>query len=95
MKPLLSVALIFIFGFALLAAPPQEKSPKPQYDAKENPLRAADYRDWEAKPIYYQSFASGSPNAQTMREDSYLSRNGLHVLFGSQRGPWLGETTIR
>jgi hypothetical protein len=31
----------------LLAAAPEEKSPKPQYDAKGNLLRPADYRDWE------------------------------------------------
>lgn len=47
MKPFLSVALILTFRFALLAAGPGEKSPKPQYDAKGNLLRPAEYRDWE------------------------------------------------
>jgi hypothetical protein len=44
MKAFLSVALIFSFGIALLAAAPEEKAPKPQYDAKSSLLRPDDYR---------------------------------------------------
>lgn len=47
MNSFLGVATIFTVTFALLASTPQEKFPKPQYEAKGNLLRPADYRDWE------------------------------------------------
>jgi hypothetical protein len=47
MKFLFGIAVISAFCLILLAAGPEEKSPKPQYDAKGNLLRPADYRDWE------------------------------------------------
>jgi hypothetical protein len=47
MKFLFGIAVISAFCLILLAAAPEEKSPKPQYDAKGNLLRPADYRDWE------------------------------------------------
>jgi hypothetical protein len=39
-------AVLSAFGLVLLAAAPEEQSPKPQYDAKGNLLRPANYRDW-------------------------------------------------
>ena len=47
MKLILGFAVISGFCLALLAAAPEEKLPKPQYDAKGDLLRPADYRDWE------------------------------------------------
>src|SRR5258707_1652217 len=54
MKPILSAALsfamlsliVFAFCFVLLAAAPEEKSPKPQYDSRGQLLRPDNYRDW-------------------------------------------------
>lgn len=47
MKRALGLAVLFAMCLLLLAASPEEKSPKPQYDAKGNLMRPADYRDWE------------------------------------------------
>src|ERR1700693_3218714 len=47
MKLILGFAVISGFCLALLAAAPEEKLPQPQYDAKGNLLRPADYRGWE------------------------------------------------
>jgi hypothetical protein len=47
MKLVRGFAVISAFCLVLLAAAPEEKSHKPQYDAKGSLLRPADYRDWE------------------------------------------------
>ena len=46
MKILLS-SVVIALCFALVAAAPEERSPKPQYDASEKLLRPPDYREWE------------------------------------------------
>jgi len=45
MKLILGFAVISGFCLALMAAAPEEQLPKPQYDAKGDLLRPADYRD--------------------------------------------------
>lgn len=47
MKRSLAVAMVVIACMASMAAAPEAQSPQPQYDAKGNLLRPADYRDWE------------------------------------------------
>src|ERR1700692_696191 len=46
MKAVLGSVLIVVACFALLAAAPEAKSPKPQYDEKGQLVRPADYREW-------------------------------------------------
>jgi hypothetical protein len=46
MKAVLGSVLIVVACFALLAAAPDTKLPKPQYDAKGQLVRPADYREW-------------------------------------------------
>lgn len=47
MKFALHVTLILAFGFALLAAAPEEQSPKPQYDAENQLMRPG----FELRPL--------------------------------------------
>lgn len=67
MKRWLSFVLLAMC-FALMAAAPQEESFKPQYDAKGNLLRPADYRDWEFLSTGFgmnYNAASGGPQLFT------------------------------
>jgi hypothetical protein len=46
MRKVLCSVLLLITCLALLAAAPDEKAPKPQYDEKGQLLRPAQYREW-------------------------------------------------
>ncbi len=46
MKNVLCSVLVVVTCLALLAAAPEEKAPKPQYDQKGQLIRPADYREW-------------------------------------------------
>src|ERR1022692_3907633 len=46
MKRVVLIGLLLGVCFTLLAAAPEDKSPKPQYDAKGQLLRPHDYREW-------------------------------------------------
>ena len=66
-KLVLSFAVISAFCLVLLAAAPEEKSPKPQYDAKGNLLRPADYRDWEFLSAGYGMNYSPAPGSHEIQ----------------------------
>ena len=46
MKNVLCLVLVVVTCLGLLAAAPEEKAPKPQYDQKGQLIRPADYREW-------------------------------------------------
>ena len=73
-KLVLGFALISAFCLAPLAAAPDEKSPKPQYDAKGNLLRPADYRDWEFLSAGYGMNYSRAPNNHDLFTTVFVQR---------------------
>ena len=62
----LGFAVSSAFRLVLLAAAPKERSPKPQYDAKGNLLRPADYRDWEFLSSGYGMNYSPAPGSHEL-----------------------------
>ena len=46
MKRVVFALILLTVCLVLLAAGPEEKSPKPKYDAKGQLLRPVDYREW-------------------------------------------------
>jgi hypothetical protein len=89
-KLLLSVALMFSFCFALLAAAPDEKSPKPHYDEKGQLLRPADYRDWEFLSAGYGMNYSPSPGSHEMFTNVFVPRWAYQEFVSS--GKWPDQT---
>src|SRR5258708_39864447 len=75
----LTASLIFALGFTFLAAAPEEKSPKPQYDSKGNLLRPADYRDWMFLSAGYGMNYSPSPGSHEMFTNVFLQRRPSRV----------------
>src|SRR5712672_3061388 len=74
MKSILSVGLILTACFALLAAAPEAKSPKPQYDEKGKLLRPADYRDWEFLSAGYGMNYSPAPGGHELFTNVFVQR---------------------
>ena len=90
MKSIFCAALIFVSCFALLAASPDDKSPKPQYDEKGNLLRPADYRDWEFLSAGYGMNYSPSPGSHEMFTNVFVPRWAYQEFVSS--GKWPDQT---
>jgi hypothetical protein len=91
MKRSLSFAVVFALCFALLAAAaPEEKSSKPQYDAKGNLLRPADYRDWEFLSAGYGMNYSPTPGSKEMFTNVFVQRWAYQEFLTS--GKWPEQT---
>src|SRR5580693_4807344 len=73
-KAVFGFAVISAFCLLLLAAVPKEKWPKPQYDAKGNLLRPADYRDWEFLSAGYGMNYSSAPGSHEMFTNVFVQR---------------------
>ena len=95
---LLSAALILILSLAWLAASPaasisvlaEDKSPKPQYDAKGNLLRPADYRDWEFLSAGYGMNYSPEPGSHEMFTNVFVPRWAYQEFVST--GKWPEQT---
>src|SRR3981189_3745705 len=90
MKLLFCTALIFAFCFTLLAALPDDKSPKPQYDEKGNLLRPSDYRDWEFLSAGYGMNYSPTPGYDEAYTYVYVPRWAYREFVSS--GKWPDQT---
>src|SRR5205807_6194719 len=90
MKPLLAFAVISALCLVLLAAAPEEKSPKPQYDAKGNLLRPPDYRDWEFVSAGYGMNYSPGPDSHEMFTNVFVQRWAYQEFLSS--GKWPEQT---
>jgi cytochrome P460 len=90
MKPVFAYAVIAAFCLVLLAAAPEEKSPKPQYDAKGNLLRPADYRDWEFVSAGYGMNYSPGPDSHEMFTNVFVQRWAYQEFLSS--GKWPEQT---
>ena len=81
------VAVISVFCLVLLAAGPEEKSAKPQYDAKGNLLRPADYRDWEFLSAGYGMNYSPAPGGREMFTNVFVQRWAYEQFLKSGKWP--------
>jgi len=88
----LTASLIFALCFTFLAAAPEEKSPKPQYDSKGNLLRPADYRDWMFLSAGYGMNYSPSPGSHEMFTNVFVTGRWLREFLNS--GKWPEETAF-
>jgi len=87
MKLVLGFALISAFCLVLLAAAPEEKSSKPQYDAKDNLLRPADYRDWEFLSTGYGMNYSPAPDSHDLFTNVLVQRWAYEEFLNSGQWP--------
>ena len=86
MKLVLGIALPFAFCLLLLVAAPKDNSPKPQYDAKGNLLRPADYRDWEFLSAGYGMNYNPAPGSHELFTNVFVQRWAYEEFL--QSGKW-------
>jgi Cytochrome P460 len=87
MKFVLAFAVISIFCLVLLAAAPEEKSPKPQYDGKGNLVRPGDYRDWEFLSTGYGMNYSPAPDSHDLFTNVFVQRWAYEEFLNSGKWP--------
>jgi len=73
-KSVLCSVLILLACLALLAAAPDEKAPKPQYDEKGQLVRPADYREWMFLSAGYGMNYSPAPDSHEMFTNVFVQR---------------------
>jgi len=89
-KAVFGFAVISAFCLLLLAAVPKEKWPKPQYDAKGNLIRPADYRDWEFLSAGYGMNYSPAPGGHELFTNVFVQRWAYDQFANS--GKWPEQT---
>jgi hypothetical protein len=90
MKPVLTAALLCAACFALLAASPEEKSDKPQFDAKGKLLRPDTYREWMFLSAGYGMNYSPEPGSHEMFTNVFVPRWAYQAFMTS--GKWPEQT---
>ena len=85
-KLVLSSVVISAFCMVLLAAAREDNLPKPQYDAKGNLLRPADYRDWEFLSAGYGMNYSAAPGSHELFTNVFVQRWAYEKFL--QSGKW-------
>jgi len=76
----------------LLAAAPDEKMPKPQYDDKGQLVRPADYREWMFLSAGYGMNYSPGPDSHEMFTNVFVQRWAYDDFVSS--GKWPEQTTF-
>jgi hypothetical protein len=71
----------------LLAAAREDKLPKPQYDAKGNLLRPADYRDWEFLSAGYGMNYSPATGSHELFTNVFVQRRAYAKFLKSGKWP--------
>jgi hypothetical protein len=90
MKSALLSVLMLIACVALLAAAPDERTPKPQYDGKGELLRPADYREWMFLSAGYGMNYSPAPGGHEMFTNVFVQRWAYNDFLNS--GKWPEQT---
>jgi hypothetical protein len=90
MKSVLCSVPILIACVALLAAAPDTKSPKPQYDAKGELLRPTDYREWMFLSAGFGMNYSPEPGSHEMFTNVFVQRWAYDEFATS--GKWPEQT---
>jgi len=87
MKSFLCSALVLVACVALLAAAPDGKSPRPQYDDKGQLLRPADYREWMFLSAGYGMNYSPGPDSHEMFSNVFVQRWAYDEFLNSGKWP--------
>ena len=87
MKTVLRSALALIACVALLAAEPDQKMPKPQYDDKGQLVRPADYREWMFLSAGYGMNYSPAPGGHEMFTNVFVQRWAYDQFVNSGKWP--------
>lgn len=87
MKTVLRSALALIACVALLAAEPDQKMPKPQYDDKGQLVRPADYREWMFLSAGYGMNYSPAPGSHEMFTNVFVQRWAYDEFVNSGKWP--------
>jgi hypothetical protein len=90
LKKFLGATLLTAFCFLLLAASPDAKLPKPQYDEKGNLVRPADYREWIFLSSGYGMNYSPTPGSHDMFTNVFVPRWAYQEFLDS--GKWPEQT---
>jgi hypothetical protein len=90
MKIVFCSALVLVACIALLAAAPDDKSPKPQYDDKGQLARPADYREWMFLSAGYGMNYSPAPGSHEMFTNVFVQRWAYDTFVTS--GKWPEQT---
>ena len=90
MKRIFPAVLLLVVCGLLLAAAPEEKSPRPQYDAKGQLLRPDDYRQWMFLSAGYGMNYSPSPGSHEMFTNVFVQRWAYQEFVNS--GKWPEQT---
>jgi hypothetical protein len=87
MQRTVSTLVLLAACFLLLAAAPDEKSPKPQYDAKGQLLRPDDYREWMFLSSGYGMNYSPTPGSHEMFTNVFVQRWAYQEFLKSGKWP--------
>jgi hypothetical protein len=87
MKRALFVVLLLAACFASLAAAPEEKSPKPEYDAKGQLLRPDDYREWMFLSAGYGMNYNPAAGSHEMFTNVFVQRWAYQEFMKSGKWP--------
>jgi hypothetical protein len=87
MKSILCAVLVLVACLALLAAAPDSKSPKPQYDVKGELMRPADYREWMFLSAGYGMNYSPAPGSHEMFTNVFVQRWAYNEFVNSGKWP--------
>ena len=90
MKRVFSAVLLLAVSAGLLPAAPEEKSPKPQFDAKGQLLRPNDYREWMFLSAGYGMNYSPSPGSHEMFTNVFVQTWAYQKFVNS--GKWPEQT---
>ncbi|HKV76629.1 MAG TPA: cytochrome P460 family protein [Candidatus Sulfotelmatobacter sp.] len=74
MKRIVCLVVLAVVCLAVLAAAPEEKMPKPQYDEKGQLLRPTDYREWMFLSAGYGMNYSPEPGSHEMFTNVFVQR---------------------
>ncbi len=87
MKNVLCSALVLVSGLALLAAAPEGKTPKPQYDQKGPLILPADYREWMFLSAGYGMNYSPGPGGHELFTNVFVQRWAYDEFADSGKWP--------
>jgi hypothetical protein len=87
MNNVLCSILVLVTCLALLAATPDEKAPKPQYDEKGQLIRPADRREWIFRSAEYGMNHSPAPGRHEMFPNVSVRRWAYNELANSEKWP--------
>ena len=87
MKNVLCSVLVLVTCLALLAAAPEEKAPKPQYDQNGQLIRPADYREWMFLSAGYGMNYSPGPDSHEMFTNVFVQRWAYSEFANSGKWP--------